>query len=49
MYFYLFDRGDRLGANIINYLTQILYAFNNKYLIKFNKKKKSTAIIIQFL
>ena len=40
MYFYLFDRGDRLGANIINYLTQILYAFNNKYLIKFNKKKE---------
>lgn len=45
MYFYLFDRGDRLGANIINYLTQILYAFNNKYLIKFNKKKRRVQLL----
>jgi hypothetical protein len=40
MYFYLFDRGDRLGANITNYIAQILYAYNNKYIIKFEKEKE---------
>ena len=40
MYFYLFDRGDRLGANITNYIAQILYAYNNKYYIKFSKEKQ---------
>jgi len=40
MYFYLFDMVDRLGANITNYLAQILYAYNNKYLIKFKKEKE---------
>jgi hypothetical protein len=40
MYFYLFDRPDRLGANITNYLAQILYAYNNKYIIKFKKEKE---------
>ena len=41
MYIILFDRGDRLGANIINYIAQILYAHKNKYIIKFNKNKKN--------
>jgi len=40
MYFYLFDKPDRLGANITNYLAQILYAYNNKYIIKFKKNKE---------
>jgi len=40
MYFYLFDRYDRLGANITNYIAQILYAYNNKYIIKFEKEKE---------
>jgi len=40
-YFYLLDRGDRLGANIINYIAQILYAYNNKYIIKFSKEKEN--------
>jgi hypothetical protein len=31
---------DRLGANITNYLAQILFAYNNKYLIKFSKDKQ---------
>jgi hypothetical protein len=41
IYFYLLDRGDRLGANIINYIAQILYAYNNKYIIKFSKEKEN--------
>lgn len=40
MYFYLFERVDRLGANITNYVAQILYAYNNKYIIKFKKEKE---------
>ena len=40
MYFYLFDRCDRLGANITSYVAQILYAHNNKYIIKFAKDKE---------
>jgi len=40
MYFYLFERPDRLGANITNYIAQILYAYNNKYIIKFEKEKE---------
>jgi hypothetical protein len=40
MYFYLLDRGDLLGANIIIYLAQIFYAHNNKYFIKFYKEKE---------
>ena len=40
MYFYLFDRCDRLGANITNYIAQILYAYNNNYIIKFEKEKE---------
>jgi hypothetical protein len=43
MYFYLLDRPDRLGANIINYITQILYAYKNKYIIKFKKDKSAYA------
>jgi hypothetical protein len=40
MYIYLYDRTDRLGAHIISYLSQILYAYNNKYYIKYNKNKE---------
>ena len=40
MYIYLFDRSDRLGANITNYIAQILYAYNNKYIIKFKSEQK---------
>ena len=40
MSFYLIDRSDRLGANITNYLAQIMYAYNNKYLIKLYKNKE---------
>jgi len=41
MYICLFDRVDRLGSNIANYIAQILYAYNNKYIIKFNKEKEN--------
>lgn len=40
MYVHLCDRSDRLGANITNYIAQILYAYNNKYPIKFLKEKE---------
>jgi len=33
-YILLYDRPDRLGANITNYMAQILYAYHNKYYIK---------------
>ena len=41
MYFYLFDRSDRLGANIINYITQLLFAYSNNYFIRFYKEKEN--------
>lgn len=41
MYIILFDRGDRLGANISNYLAQILYAHKNKIIIKFKNNSKT--------
>jgi hypothetical protein len=40
MYIVLFDRGDRLGANLSNYLAQILYAHKNKLFIKFKNNSK---------
>ena len=40
MYIILFDRGDRLGANITNYLFQMLYAHNNNIIIKFKNNSK---------
>jgi hypothetical protein len=40
MYLLLFDREDRLGSNILNYMAQILYAYNNKLLIKFRNNSK---------
>jgi hypothetical protein len=40
MYFYLIERRDRLGGNIIIYIAQILFAFKNKYSIKLNKDKE---------
>jgi len=39
MYINLFDRGDRLGSNIISYISQILYSYKNKYFIRFTKNK----------
>lgn len=40
MFTYLFDRIDRLGANIITYLSQILYCHKNQYIIKFRNNSK---------
>jgi hypothetical protein len=40
MYIVLFDRGDRLGSNILSYISQILYAYKNKLLIKFRNNSK---------
>lgn len=40
MYLYLLDRRDRLGNHILIYLSQIIYAYNNKYFIKFHKQKE---------
>lgn len=40
MYLVLFDRGDRLGANITNYLAQILFAHKNKIIIKYRNNSK---------
>jgi len=41
MHIILFDRPDRLGANIINYIAQILFAYNNKYHIKYINNNKN--------
>jgi hypothetical protein len=40
-FFYLFDREDRLGANITNYIAQLLCAYHNRYIIRFTKEKES--------
>ena len=40
MFIYLFDRGDRLGANISNYLAQIFICHKNNYIIKFRDNSK---------
>lgn len=40
MFIYLFDRIDRLGANIITYLSQILYCHKNRFIIKFRNNSK---------
>ena len=39
MYIILFDRIDRLGSNMFNYIAQILFAVNNNYIIKYYKNK----------
>jgi hypothetical protein len=39
MYIILFDRGDRLGSNLTNYIAQIIFAHKNRYYIKFQKTK----------
>ena len=54
MYIELFDRGDRLGANITTYIAQILYAHNNNYIIKFRNNVKKNyryyhSIFVQIL
>jgi hypothetical protein len=41
MYIHLFDRTDRLGSNIVNYLAQIFYAHHNHILIHFYKPKEN--------
>ena len=37
MYIQLFDRSDRLGSNIMNYIAQVIYAIENKLYICYNK------------
>jgi hypothetical protein len=54
MYIELFDRCDRLGANISTYIAQILYAHNNNCIIKFRKNSKKNyryenSIFVQIL
>lgn len=36
-YIDIFNRGCRLGANILNYISQIVYAHKNNYYIKYDK------------
>jgi hypothetical protein len=38
MFIELFGRGDRLGANITCFISQILYAINKGYFIIYDKK-----------
>jgi hypothetical protein len=40
MFIFLFDRIDRLGANIITYLSQILYCHKNQFIIKYRNNSK---------
>jgi hypothetical protein len=42
MFIVLFDRGDRLGANLTTYITSILYAHKNSYIIKFKDNLKES-------
>jgi hypothetical protein len=41
MYIVLFHRYDRLGANLINYIAQIIYAFHHGYYIKIIDNKSN--------
>lgn len=41
MFINLFDRPDRLGSNIVNYLAQIFYAHHNNIIINFYKPKEN--------
>ena len=50
MYVELFSRGDRLGANIFNYMFQIFFAHHNNYYIKYsNNLKYNDSIFVQYL
>ena len=54
MHILLFDRPDRLGANITNYICQILFAHKNNYYIHFKNNCKtdynySNSIFIEIL
>ena len=50
MYIILKDRGDRLGANITNYISQIIYAYHNKYFIIYNRNMRyNDSIFIKIL
>jgi hypothetical protein len=51
MYVELFDRGDRLGANIFNYIFQIFFAHHNNYYIKYSRNdlKYNDSIFVQYL
>jgi hypothetical protein len=40
MFIYLFHRDDRLGSNIVNYISQIAFAHKNNYYIKFKNNSK---------
>lgn len=51
MYIELFDRGDRLGSNIFNYIFQIFFAHHNNYYIKYsrNNLNYNNSIFVQYL
>ena len=51
MYIELFDRYDRLGSNIFNYIFQILFAYHNNYYIKYSRNdlKYNDSIFVQYL
>lgn len=42
MYIYLFDRGDRLGSNLISLIAQVCYAHKNKCYIKYQNNDKNS-------
>ena len=41
MHIILFDRSDRLGSNMFNYISQILFAHKNGFIIKYHKDKSN--------
>lgn len=50
MYIELFDRYDRLGSNIFNYIFQIFFAHYNNYYIKYSRNLKyNNSIFVQYL
>ena len=46
MYIQLFDRSDRLGSNIMNYLAQVIYAIENKLYIRYDKLNYSDSLFV---
>lgn len=50
MFITLKDRSDRLGANITNYISQIIYAYHNKYFIVYNRNMRyNNSIFVMIL
>jgi hypothetical protein len=51
MYVELFDRDDRLGSHIFNYIFQILFAHYNNYYIKYSRNNLhyNNSIFVQYL